>query len=42
MRNIGTVLREEISRLSRKESRSQVDPTKKATTQQRRDIAEQP
>jgi DNA-binding transcriptional regulator YiaG len=40
MPNIGTVLREEISRLSRKESRSQVDPTKKATAQRRRDIGE--
>ena len=39
MPNIGTVLREEITRLSRKESRSQIDPTKKATTQHRRDIA---
>jgi len=40
MPNIGTVLREEIVRLSRKESRSQVDPTKKASSQHRRDIAE--
>ena len=39
MPNIGTVLREEISRLSRRESRSQVDATKKATAQHRRDIA---
>ena len=39
MSNIGTVLRDEISRLSRKETRSQVDPTKKITTQHRRDIA---
>jgi DNA-binding transcriptional regulator YiaG len=39
MPNIGTVLREEISRLSRKEIRSQVDPTKKFTAQHRRDIA---
>ena len=39
MPNIGTVLREEISRLSRKESRSQVDATRKATAQHRRDIA---
>jgi len=39
MPNVGTVLREEIARLSRKESRSQIDPTKKATTQHRRDIA---
>jgi DNA-binding XRE family transcriptional regulator len=39
MPNIGTVLREEISRLSRRESRSQVDATRKATAQHRRDIA---
>ena len=39
MANIGAVLREEITRLSRKESRGQIDPTKKATAQHRRDIA---
>ena len=39
MPSIGAVLREEISRLSRKEVRSQVDATKKATTQHRRHIA---
>jgi DNA-binding XRE family transcriptional regulator len=39
MPNIGTVLREEISRLSRRESRTQVNATKKATAQHRRDIA---
>jgi DNA-binding XRE family transcriptional regulator len=39
MPNIGTVLREEITRLARKESRGQIDSTKKATTQHRRDIA---
>ena len=39
MPNIGTVLREEILRLSRRETRSQVLPTKKATAQHRRDIA---
>ena len=39
MPNIAAVLREEISRLSRKEVRSQVDATKKATTQHRRHIA---
>lgn len=39
MANIGTILRDEISRLSRKESRGQIDPTKKATAQHRRDIA---
>ncbi len=40
MPNIGSVLKEEIVRLSRKESRSQVDSTKKATFQHRREIAE--
>jgi DNA-binding transcriptional regulator YiaG len=39
MPNIGTVLKEEIGRLSRKEIRSQVDPIKKVTTQQRKEIA---
>jgi ribosome-binding protein aMBF1 (putative translation factor) len=39
MPNIGTVLKAEISRLSRKESRSQIDATKKAAAQHRRDIA---
>src|SRR5690348_6701495 len=39
MSNIGTVLREEISRLSRRESRSQIDPTRKTTAQHRRQIA---
>ena len=39
MANIGSVLREEISRLSRKEGRSLVDPTKKITAQHRKDIA---
>jgi DNA-binding XRE family transcriptional regulator len=39
MSNVGTVLREEICRLSRRESRSQVDPTKKTTAQHRRAIA---
>jgi len=39
MPNIGTVLREEIARLSRREIRSQVDATRKATAQHRRDIA---
>jgi len=39
MPNIGTVLREEISRLSRRESRRQVDAPKKVTAQHRRDIA---
>ena len=39
MPNIGTLLREEITRLSRKEARSQIDPTKKSSAQQRKDIA---
>ena len=40
MPNIGSVLKEEIIRLSRKESRSQIDPTKKAVIRQRREVAE--
>lgn len=39
MPNIGSLLREEISRLSRRETRSLVDSTRKATSQHRRDIA---
>jgi DNA-binding transcriptional regulator YiaG len=39
MPNIAAMLREEISRLSRKEVRGQVAATKKATTQHRRHIA---
>ena len=39
MPNVGAVIRQEITRLSRRESRSQVDPTKKATIQHRHDIA---
>ena len=39
MANIGFVLREEISRLSRKESRSLIDPTRRITAQHRKDIA---
>jgi len=39
MPNIGTVLKEEITRLSRKEVRSHVDPARKITGQHRRDIA---
>ena len=39
MSNIGTVLKEEISRLARKEVRSQVDPTKKTTATHRHEIA---
>jgi hypothetical protein len=40
MTNIDTALREEIVRLSRRESRSNVDSVKKATTRHRREIAE--
>ena len=40
MPNIGSVLKEEIIRLSRKESRSQIEPTKKAAMLQRREVAE--
>jgi DNA-binding XRE family transcriptional regulator len=40
MPNIGAVLREEISRLSRREVRHHVDTTKKATAQHRHHIAE--
>lgn len=39
MSNIGTVLKQEITRLSRRESRRQINPTRKATSQHRRDIA---
>ena len=39
MPNIGSVLKEEIVRLSRKESRKQVDSTRKATIRHRREIA---
>jgi len=39
MPNIGSVLKEEIVRLSRRESRSQVDSTRKATIGHRREIA---
>ena len=39
MPNIGMVLREEIARLSRRESRSHVNTTKKVTAQHRREIA---
>lgn len=40
MPNIGNVLRDEILRLSRKETRSQVEPTRKVSARQRKDIAE--
>jgi DNA-binding transcriptional regulator YiaG len=39
MPNLGTVLRDEISRLARRECRSQIDSTKKAAAQHRRDIS---
>ena len=39
MPNIATVLKEEISRLARKEIREQTGALKKASTQHRRDIA---
>ena len=39
MPNIAYVLKEEIVRLSRRESRSQVDSTRKATIRHRREIA---
>jgi DNA-binding XRE family transcriptional regulator len=39
MANIGIVLRDEITRLSRKECRRQLDSTRKASAQYRRDIA---
>ena len=39
MPNIATALRDEIKRLSRQQSRTQMDPTKKATAIHRRDIA---
>ena len=39
MSNIGTAFRDEIARLSRKEIRSHVDPTRKFTAQHRHDIA---
>jgi DNA-binding XRE family transcriptional regulator len=39
MPNIATVLKEEITRLARKETRSQVDPARKAGAQQRKEIA---
>lgn len=39
MPNIGNILKEEITRLARREVRSQVDTTKKATTTHRHEIA---
>lgn len=40
MPNLGTVLKEEIARLARKEIRAQVSDTQKQVAKQRRDIAE--
>jgi len=40
MPNIGSVLKEEIVRLSRKEARSQIEPSKKTTLRHRRELAE--
>jgi DNA-binding transcriptional regulator YiaG len=37
--NIASVLKEEISRIARKEMRGQLEPLRKAVAQQRRDIA---
>jgi len=37
--NLATALRDEIKRLSRQQSRAQIDPTRKATAIHRRDIA---
>jgi DNA-binding transcriptional regulator YiaG len=39
MPNVGSVLRDEITRLSRREIRKQTGPTRKATTQHRQHIA---
>jgi DNA-binding transcriptional regulator YiaG len=39
MPNIGSVLKEEIVRLSRKEARKQIEPVRKSFNQQRTDIA---
>ena len=39
MPNIATALRDEIKRLSRQQSRTEMNPTKKATAVHRRDIA---
>ena len=40
MPNIATILKEEITRLARKEVKTQVDPLRKANAQYRRDIAD--
>lgn len=39
MPNIAAVLKEEIVRLSRKESRQQIDPVKKSSAGTRKDVA---
>lgn len=39
MPNIGAALKQEISRLARKESREQMESTRKSNTQHRKDIA---
>jgi DNA-binding transcriptional regulator YiaG len=39
MPNIGSVLKEEITRLSRKEVRKQIEPVRKSSNQQRTEIA---
>jgi len=40
MPNIGTIFKQEISRLSRKEARKHTQPLRRAATQYRRDIAQ--
>lgn len=40
MPNIGSVLRQEIARLSRREARSEVEATRRASAHSRKDIAE--
>ncbi len=40
MTTLGSVLKNEITRLARKELRAQIDPLKKASSAQRREIAE--
>jgi len=40
MPNIASVFKQEITRLARKEAKTQVDPLRRANTQYRRDIAE--
>ncbi len=40
MTTLGSVLKNEITRLARKELRTQIDPLKKASSAQRREIVE--